>query len=96
MSAAWWTPRHPWEVIQRPRVRHQYNARGRVWKRGDTWHMAVTVGDRVVITDNTGHWRTIVDLANEAVHAYDLVTFHGHKIKRSFTELTDAAMDGAA
>ena len=68
-----------------------YRARGRVFKVGNTWHHQVIVGGRIVDADNTGHWRTIFDGCNEAVYAFDLVLNVGHKIRKSYDELVDAA-----
>ena len=82
---------HPFEKIERPMPPHQYAARGHVYKRGDTWFYDVTVGDRIVNSDNTGHWRTIFDGCNEAVWAFDRVLWTGHKIRKAWSELVDAA-----
>ena len=78
---------HPWERIDRPEIKRRRLARGRVWKVGKTWHMQVVADGKVVVTDNTNHWRTIVDQCNEAVAAFDRVLWIGHKIERSYGEL---------
>ena len=95
MSGGWLLPErhaHPWSPILRPRVRINYRARGRVWRNGKTWYCEGRVGDLVVYTDNTNHWRTIFDGCNEAVAAFSFVVAAGHGITDSYDELVDRAV----
>lgn len=81
----------PFDKIERPMPRHPYRARGRVFKRGNTWRYEVLVGGKVVSADNTSHWRTIFDGCNEAVWAFDRALWTGHKIAKTWDELVDGA-----
>lgn len=73
------TRKHPWRKINH-NIPRRYRARGRVWRdKKGLWHLEVKVGDTVVLTDNTRHWRTIFDQCNEAVWAFDYVSWVGHR-----------------
>lgn len=71
---------HPFERIEQRSRRPRY-ARGRVFKRGGTWHYEVIVRGRVVHADNTDHWRTMFDDCFESAAAFDHVLSTGHRLK---------------
>ena len=65
-------------------------ARGHVWKSGDTWHYEVVSNGRVVMTDNTNDWWSILRDCNLATAAAHIVSRHGHRLRR-WNALVDEA-----
>lgn len=86
-----------WEFTPPPKIarpapvreRPQYCARGRVFKRGETWFYEVSVGDRVVLADNTNDFRRMLDDCNLDVVVADRIVRSGHGFRRTWAELVD-------
>ena len=55
-------------------------AKGRVYKRGETWFYDVLSSGDVVMCDNTNDWSVIFDGCFKATSAAHLVTLHGHRL----------------
>jgi hypothetical protein len=71
-------------------------ARGRVFKRGRTWHMEVVDSeDKVVISDNTGRWWPMMEQCLEYTDVIQKVENMGHRLRNSYSEIVDMAdVDG--
>jgi len=65
--------------------------RGRVFKRGKTWHYEVSDGKKIVMRDNTGSFRPVLDACFADVRAVKRVLSSGHKFKRSCDEIVERA-----